>query len=108
NAAFRVETLEVADQQQPEVPTGREARPSHHRRVEPRALAFDEPIEVVGVQQRIQPRVEGMPRRLWQLRSRDPQRRLLTLSGSHRHPPQCITANRFWRSIESSPTFTTG
>jgi hypothetical protein len=33
---------------------------------------------------------------------------LLTLSGSHRHAPHCSTANRFWRSIKSSPTFTTG
>src|ERR1019366_1285847 len=61
-------------------------------------LAFDKPIELVGLQQHIQPRVERMPRRLWQLRGRDPQRRLLTLSGSHRHAPQCSRANRFWRS----------
>jgi hypothetical protein len=33
---------------------------------------------------------------------------LLTLSGSHRHPPHCITANPCWRSFDSSPTFTTG
>ena len=68
-------------------------------RVESGALAFDKPIEVGGVEQRIQPRIEGMPRRLWQLRRRDPQRCLLTLSGSHRHAPHCSTANRFWRSI---------
>jgi hypothetical protein len=73
NPAFRVDPFKVADQQQPEVPTRRETRPSHHRRVEPRALAFDKPIEVGGVQQRIQPRIEGMPRRLGQLRRRHPQ-----------------------------------
>ena len=99
--AFRVDPFKVADQQQPEVPTRRQARPSHHRRVEPRALAFDKPIEVGGVQQRTQPRVERMPRRLWQLRRRHPQRPLLTLSGSHRHATHCSTANRFWRSFES-------
>ena len=30
---LRVDPFKVADQQQPEVPTGREARPSHHRLV---------------------------------------------------------------------------
>src|SRR6266850_1532278 len=48
--AFRVDPFKVADQQQPEVPTRRQARPSHHRRVEPGALAFDKLVEVVGVQ----------------------------------------------------------
>ena len=31
NPAFRVDPFKVADQQQPEVPTRRQARPSHHR-----------------------------------------------------------------------------
>ncbi len=92
----------------PEVPTRRQARPSHHRRVEPRALAFDKPIEVVGIQQCTQPSVERMSRRLWQLRARHPQRPLLTLSGSHRHATHCSFVNRFWRSFQSSLTFTTG
>src|ERR1700689_675642 len=78
--AFRVDPFKVADQQQPEVPAGREARPSHHRRKESGAMAFEKLIEISGLEQRIQPRIEGMPRRLWQLRGRDPQRCLLTLS----------------------------
>ena len=86
--AFRVDPFKVADQQQPEVPTRRQARPSHHRRVEPRALAFDKPIEVVGVQQRIQPRVERMPRRLWQLRASPPT---TTLAHSVGFPSPCTT-----------------
>lgn len=48
---------------------------------------------------RIQPRIEPMPRRLWQLRRRHPQRCLLTLSASHRHPPHSSTANRSWRCL---------
>src|ERR1700685_104786 len=100
--AVRVDTFKVADQQQPEVPPGREAWPSHHWRVKLGALLFHKPIEVVSVEQRTQSRVERMPWRLWQLRARDPQRRLLTLSGSHRHATHCSIVNRFWRSFELS------
>ncbi len=67
--AFRVDPFKIAQQQQPEVPTGRDARPSHHRRIESGALAFGKPIEISGVQQRIQQRVEGMAQRLWQFPS---------------------------------------
>jgi hypothetical protein len=97
--AFRVDPFKVADQQQAEVPTRCEARPSHHRRVKLGALAFDEPIEGASVQQRIQPRIEGMPRRFRQFRRRHPQQPLLTLSRSHRHATHCSIVNRFWRSI---------
>jgi hypothetical protein len=39
DAAFRIEALEVADQQQPEVAPRRQARPTHDRGVEALALA---------------------------------------------------------------------
>ena len=46
--AFAVDPLEVADQQQSEVPIpGAKLGRPITRRVEPRALAFDKPIEVV-------------------------------------------------------------
>ena len=56
DAAFRVDALEVADQQQAEVAPSRQARATHHRRVEAVTQALHEPIEVVPVEQRRQPR----------------------------------------------------
>jgi hypothetical protein len=116
--AFRVDALEVAEQQQPEVATGRQARSSHRRRIETLTELLDEPIKAVGIQQRIQPRVERMARRLRQVRGDDPQRRLLAVSNAHGHMRHCSTTARFWLMIESTifatggqqpvPTFTTG
>ena len=85
NPTFRLDPFEVAEQQQTEVASGLQTRPAHDRRIELAAAAFDKLIEGVGVEQRIQPRVERVARRRRQLRGRDPQRRLLALSGSHRH-----------------------
>ena len=105
--AFRVDAFEVADQQQAEVAPGCQARSAHHGRVEPVTQAFDEPIEVVPVEQRRQPRVERMARRGGQVRRRDPQRRLIRLARSHSHARQCSTTDRLCRSL-ITPTFTTG
>ena len=107
NPAFRVDAFEVADQQQAEVAPGCQARSAHHGRVEPVTQAFDEPIEVVPVEQRRQPRVERMARRGGQVRRRDPQRRLIRLARSHSHARQCSTTDRLCRSL-ITPTFTTG
>ena len=105
--AFRVDAFEVADQQQAEVAPGCQARSAHHGRVEPVTQAFDEPIDVVPVEQRRQPRVERMARRGGQVRRRDPQRRLIRLARSHSHARQCSTTDRLCRSL-ITPTFTTG
>ena len=86
---------------------GCQARSAHHGRVEPVTQAFDEPIEVVPVEQRRQPRVERMARRGGQVRRRDPQRRLIRLARSHSHARQCSTTDRLCRSL-ITPTFTTG
>ena len=92
---------------QAEVAPGCQARSAHHGRVEPVTQAFDEPIEVVPVEQRRQPRVERMARRGGQVRRRDPQRRLIRLARSHSHARQCSTTDRLCRSL-ITPTFTTG
>ncbi len=107
NPAFRVDAFEGADQQQAEVAPGCQARSAHHGRVEPVTQAFDEPIDVVPVEQRRQPRVERMARRGGQVRRRDPQRRLIRLARSHSHARQCSTTDRLCRSL-ITPTFTTG
>ena len=78
---------------------GCQARSAHHGRVEPGAQAFDEPIEVVPIKQRRQPRVEWMARRGGQVRRRDPQRRLIRLARSHSHARQCSTTDRLCRSL---------
>ena len=64
NAAFRVEALEVADQQQPEVAPRRQARPPHDRGIEAATQVFDEPIEIVGIEDGTEPHVERMTGRL--------------------------------------------
>ncbi len=106
---FRVEAFEVADEQQAEVTSGRQAGPTHHRRVEARAPLLDEAIEVVRIKQGIQTRVERMAGRLRQIRCRDPQGGLLGLARAHRHTRQCSTTDRSCRSQTSATlTLTTG
>jgi len=53
NAALRIDPLEVANQQQPEVHAWRQARPSHDFSIEWSALTFDKIVEVVLGQQLI-------------------------------------------------------
>jgi len=58
-------------------------------------IVIDELIETGLVEQRIQPRIEGMARRFRQVRGRDPQGRLLDVSSSHSHARQCSTTDLF-------------
>jgi hypothetical protein len=60
DATFGVETFEIADQQQGEVPAGRQAWSSHHRRVESLTLLLGKPVEAGVVENAVQPRVERM------------------------------------------------
>jgi len=63
DAAFRVEALEVADQQQAEVRARRQARAAHAVRIERGALGFHEVVEAVRVEHLVQPLVERMAAR---------------------------------------------
>ena len=58
-----------AEQQQPEVPPRRQARPTQDRRVERRALLLDERVEARVIEDAIQPVIERLRRatgRLWE------------------------------------------
>ena len=87
NAALRVDALEIADQQQAEVGTRRQAGPAHLRRIERRALRFHEVVEPVLVEDLIQALIERVATGLRQLIGRDPQRRCprSILAPSHGH-----------------------
>ena len=95
NRALGVQAFEIADQQQPEVAPGRQPRPAVVR-VESLAQAFDEPVEVVLVEDLIQSRVERMRGTARQILGRHPHRCLLRVppSFAHRHRRQCSTPNR--------------
>jgi hypothetical protein len=56
-----VQAFEISDQQQPEVTARRQRRSSHRLRIEALTLAFDELVESVLGQYRVQPPVKGMP-----------------------------------------------
>jgi hypothetical protein len=84
--ALRVQAFEVADQQQPEVAPGRQPRPALVG-VESLAESLDEAVEVVLIEDLIQPGIERMRRAPRQVARRHPHRRLLRVSSSfaHRH-----------------------
>jgi hypothetical protein len=104
--ALRVEALEIADEQQAEVPAWSEAGPAHHRRVEGTTLVLDKPIKPGGAEDLIQSHVERVARRHRRLGRGNPQRRSLALPFAHRHGPQC-TIRRASGDVLSA-TFTTG
>jgi hypothetical protein len=56
-----VQAFEISDQQQPEVTARRQRRSSHRLRIEALTLAFDELVESVLGQYRVQLLVKGMP-----------------------------------------------
>src|SRR5207244_5636365 len=76
DAAIRIDTFEIANQQQPEVHAWRQARPSHDFGIEWLELTFDEIIEVVLGQQLIQSRVERVTGGRRKIRRRQPDFRL--------------------------------
>src|SRR5262249_20270441 len=89
DAALRVEPFEIADEQQPEVATGRQTRSPHHGRVEPLTLLLSESIEARRVEDRVQPGVKRMPRRDRQLGGSHKHRSLLARAFAHRHASHC-------------------
>ena len=107
NRALRIQTFEVADQQQPEVTAGRQAGPALVG-IEPLTEPLDEAVEVVLIEHLIESRVEGVAGTAGQVLRRHPHRRLLRtpLSFAHRHRRQCSTPDRSRRFLNHR--FTTG
>ena len=100
NRALGVQAFEIADQQQPEVASGRQARSANLLGIELLAESFDVSVEVMLVENLIQPRVERMRGRPRQILGRHPHRGLLRVppSFAHRHRRQCSTQDRSGRS----------
>jgi hypothetical protein len=105
DAAFRVDALEVPDQQQPEIRAWRQARPSHARRVERRALGLHKCVERVRVEDVIQSLVKGVPSSGRQLIRGNPQpwRPRAVLATTHRHVGSVVR-----RIDHVDPRLTTG
>ena len=74
--ALRVQSLEVAEQQQPKVATRCQTRATHIVGIEFRALPLGEGVEPRLVEHAIQPLIKGMPGALREIRRRDPHGRL--------------------------------
>src|SRR5947209_8621555 len=109
DAALRIDPFEVPDQQQPKIPAGRQTGLSHGRCIKSPTLVFDKPVKTVGFQDRIQPRVERMPRRGRQIRGRHPQRSLIILARAHGHARHCSTETTLaGLTRQRLSTFTTG
>jgi len=84
--SFRIQAFEIADQQQPEAASWRQTRAAHVVSVESLAESVDVTVEVMPVENLIQPRVERMHGGPRQVLSRHPYG-LLRVSSSvaHRH-----------------------
>jgi hypothetical protein len=111
DAALRIDALEVADQQQPKVHAGRQARAPHGLGVKRAARPFNELVELLLVEQGVQASIKWMRGRRRQIGGGDPEIMLTPslASGAHRHRRQCSTRDRSCRSLLSaSATLTTG
>ena len=104
---FRVQALEVAEQQQPEVAPRRQTRPADPVGVELRALTLDKGVETRLVENTIQAFVERVTPAPRQIRARYPHRRLPRAPAAlaHCHGQKCSTQDSACRSL--SRTFTT-
>ena len=109
NPPLRIDALEIADQQQPEVHAGRQTRAPQRRRVERRALRFDELVKPVLVENPIQPLIERMPAGGGQLVRGDPQAGCpcSVLASTHGHARHSTHVDQFWRMIYSESTLAT-
>ena len=102
DTAFRIDALEIADEEGAEVDARGEAGPAHFFGVELLAGSFGELVELFGVEQFIEPSVKGVSGRGRQLLLGDPQC-LVTdplLPCSQRHTQ--FYAETFSASIEFS------
>jgi hypothetical protein len=66
--------VEVADQQQSKVASGRQARPAHFVGVESLTERLDMPAEIRSLENLAQPRIERVGGGAWQIVCRDPHR----------------------------------
>ena len=105
---FRVQALDVAEQQHPDVAARRQTRPAHPVGVERRALALDEGVETRLVEDTIQAFIERVTSASRQVGAGHPHRRLPRAAATfaHGHGQECSTRDRSCRSL--SATFTTG
>ena len=105
---FRIQALEVAEQQQPEVAARRQTRPAHPVGVELRARPLDEGVETRLVENTIQAFVERVASASRQVGAGHPHRRLphAAAAFAHCHGQKCSTRDRSCRSLFG--TFTTG
>ena len=108
NRTFRVEALEVANQQHPEVAARCQTWPTDPVGIELGALLLDEGIEARLVENTIQAFIERVARAARQIRTGHPHRPLPppTAALAHCHEQKCSTSNRPCRSL--SATFTIG
>ena len=95
-ATFRVQALEVAEQQHPEVAARRQARPTDPVGIELGALLLDEGVEASRVENTIQAFVERMARAARQVRTGHPHRRPppATAALAHCHGRKCSAPDR--------------
>ena len=103
--ALRVQSFEVADQQQPEVASRRQRRASNLVGVEPLTQVLDVLVELRGVENLIQSRIKGMRGAPRQVLGRHPHRRLLRppFAFTHRHRVRVYAlrsflANDLWQT----------
>src|SRR5260370_34901079 len=87
NPAFTVDTLKVTQQQRPEVDPRGQRRPAILSRIELRTPSLHKLIELLPLQQFIEPLIERMSWRRWQLPMSNPNVFLLfpPLARPHRH-----------------------
>ena len=91
---LRVQALEIAEQQHPDVPARRQTRPADSVGVERRALLLDEGIEAGLIEHTIQSLVERVARAPRQVRAGHPHRRLPRAAAAfaHCHGKKCSTS----------------
>ena len=91
DAAFRINSFEVADQQHPKVHPRHDSGPTHHRGIELPAGVFNKPVKPIAFQHPVDPFVEHVSFRPRQFLGRDPQRFLALLFPSHAHIASSFT-----------------
>ena len=89
--ALRIQSFEIADQQQPKIDARRQARSADRVGIELGALRLDEIVEAALAQQLIQPGVERMTGGRRQIGRGHPHRRLpVALAFPHRHSQSLV------------------
>jgi hypothetical protein len=97
NCALRIETFEVANQQQSKIATGRQTWSPHRFGIKPRTQPLNVRIKPSFVQNLIQPLIKRMSGRCRQIVGGNPYRRLTptALSFSHGHARDYTTPLTF-------------